>query len=181
MAAVRTHSISAVSRLCAALVLLVLLTSPAMILAAETRNRTFNIVLDPSLTAGANAAERMVAWMAYGVGLANHVSKKPDLATVPDGRYVPAYSEEVHARELQVQSWRQILKSGKSLNYPYMDEILAFADSGYFREYVWFAHYRQEWGKPEPSLRMHEFIRQNKANIVGHVPQTLAWVEITST
>jgi hypothetical protein len=158
--------------------LLAVLAVPATVVAADTDRRIVNMVLDRSLGGPTASAERVVAWIAYSVSLASHIKENGSLASAPEGRYLPTYSEELHAREKQVQSWREILKSGKALNYPYMDEILAFADSGYFREYVWFAHYRKEWGKPDPTLRMHEFVRHNKDKFAGHQPQTLAWVEI---
>ena len=137
------------------------------------------IVFDNSLLGDKPVAEKMFAWLGYAVNLAHYLVEKGKIDNAPSGRYVPEYLEEVFAREKQIQIWREAAnrKSGGPSTYLYMEQMLSIEDSGFLREYVWFFHYRREWGVPDQSLRMYEFVKQFGRKLIGHAPETRAWVE----
>lgn len=117
----------------------------------------------------------MAAWTAYGLGLANWVTKNGAADSAAEGIFVPSFDAELQARQSQLQIWREMNeKSPQPL--PYMDAMLQVAAAGFLREYLWQHHRQPGWGAPPADLKLDDFSRWSGENLRDHVPQTGAHV-----
>lgn len=129
------------------------------------------VVLDRSL----KNPDELVAWVAYGSFLAVHVNESADVPRNP-GAYEASFEEEVLAREHQVKSWREILRT-KEMRYLYMDDLMRVKDAGFMREYVWRYYRKPMWGEPTVELKLDDFTRWARDQLSGHVPYSGASIE----
>jgi len=113
----------------------------------------------------------MTAWTAYGLGLADWVNKNRIADSAPEGPFIPTFEAELHARQSQIQIWRELNQKGK-YSLPYMDVMLKVDAAGFLREYIWHFHRRPGWGSPPAELRMDVFSQWHAEHLRGHAPQT---------
>lgn len=117
----------------------------------------------------------MAVRMAYGLGLSDWINKNQLTNSAPEGPFIPSFEAELHARQSQLQVWRELKEKGTP-DLPYMVGMLRVASSGYFREYLWKHHRQATWGEPPADLRMDAFMQWSVDNLHDHVPQTGAQV-----
>jgi hypothetical protein len=115
-----------------------------------------------------------IIWVAYGLGLNTWIENKQLKPSLPLGAYRPTFDAELYAREQQLVVWRKLKEKGLP-PLPYMDAVLAVADAGFLREYVWQFHRRRDWREP-PNLRSAEFLAWQASHLKDHAPQTGAGV-----
>lgn len=153
-----------VRRICIGIIVS-LLALPAIGPAQDAKRRV-------NITVGQFPTEtEMLAWTAYGISLGDwvRINRLPD--TAPEGPFIPTYEAELHARQLQLEIWREA-NERSPLSLKYMDELQLVEKAGFMREYLWQHHRRETWDTPPGDLRVEQFLNWQSHNIPGHTPQT---------
>lgn len=140
----------------------------------STPSRDAKRRVDISLAKTSSPIE-MTIRMAYGLGLSDWINKNQLTNSAPEGPFVPSFEAELHARQSQLQVWRELSEKGTP-SFPYMEEMLRVASAGYLREYIWRHHPQSNWGVPPADLRMDVFMQWSTENLRDHLPQKGAQV-----
>jgi len=127
------------------------------------------IVIDDSLKDG--DPRIIAAWMAYAAALSDWVESNPE--QIKDNSHKKTFEEEVAAREMLVDTWKEMRVEAPGTGDTYLDELTQVKNSGFMREYVRKFLAQDDWKSPG-KLRAKEFHSWSKKNIPGHQAQTLA-------
>jgi hypothetical protein len=117
------------------------------------------------------ASERKL-WTIYLYTRAAATAAETEHESLPIGEHPPSFNEEVRARLLAVNLYRQLRRSEPALSSVYFADLDRVEAAGYLREYVWRYLRSGSWTHPPEGLELASFDAWRHAHLRHHVPVT---------
>jgi hypothetical protein len=107
-------------------------------------------------------------WLGYLTARANYINGHKAAYDWKPGIVIPSFGEELAARTLLVQIYRELKQKDGQLNSAYVEDLTRVADQSFLGEYVWTYLHQSEWGPPRGDLRLVDFMHWRAANLAQH-------------
>ncbi len=111
-------------------------------------------------------------WIGYLFARMEFISRNGGRYNRVPGVVNPIFDEEIFARTEAAKVYRELRSKGKGTDSAYFNDLDKVDAAGFMREYVWRYLHRDEWGVAPDALRVSEFDRWAKANLLSHAPET---------
>ncbi|HUN28142.1 MAG TPA: hypothetical protein VMU67_17730 [Steroidobacteraceae bacterium] len=131
--------------------------------------RHVNIAIEWDPTTPVNERE---IWMAYLFTRAAHVARESEHEQLPLGERAASFDEEVRARRVAVNMFRQLARAHPALSSVYFSDLDRVDAAGFLREYVWRYLKGASWTAEPGSLRLAAFDTWRRTHLRNHVPET---------
>jgi hypothetical protein len=125
------------------------------------------IVWDP-----ATPAPEGRIWMTYLFTRAAFAARDRATDGADTGESEPTFEEEVRARKMAVNTFRELRRADGSLASAYFSDVDRVEAAGFLREYVWRYHRRESWDKVPLALDLSGFDEWRQVELARHVPVT---------
>ena len=126
-----------------------------------------SIVWDPKTPASENQL-----WMTYLLTRAAQIAKETSNQDVPLGDRQPSFDEEVRARTMAVNTFRNLNTQGPQLKSVYFDDLDRVEAAGFLREYAWRYLHAVTWTTPPTGLDLKAFDEWRATHLTDHVAVT---------
>ncbi len=143
--------------------------APASAVAATNPAPQLNVVIlwDPATP----ASERKL-WTIYLYARAAATAVETEHDSLPLGEHASSFDEEVRARLLAVNLYRELRRSEPALSSAYFADLDRVEAAGYLREYVWRYLKSAAWTRPPHGLALASFDAWRSAHLRHHLPVT---------
>jgi len=115
--------------------------------------------------------ERQI-WMAYLFARAAHVAHESEQERLSPGEREATFDEEVRARRVAVNLFRQLERTHPALSSAYFADLDRVDAAGFLREYVWRYLRSPSWTAEPRSLRLRAFDAWRRTHLAHHVAET---------
>lgn len=116
-------------------------------------------------------AERKL-WTIYLYTRAAATAVESEHESFPPGEHEASFNEEVRARLLAVNLYRELRSSDPAFFSVYFEDLDRVEAAGYLREYVWRYLKSASWKHPPDGLALASFDTWRVAYLAHHVPVT---------
>lgn len=110
-------------------------------------------------------------WTAYLYTRAALVAVESDDVQFPPGDHAASFDEELRARLVAVNLFRQLRRRNPAFESAYFEDLDRVQAAGFLREYVWRYLRKASWAEPE-GLRLATFDAWRATHLRGHVAVT---------
>ncbi len=110
-------------------------------------------------------------WAVYLYTRAALVAEESDDVQFPLGDHASSFDEEVRARLIAVNLFRQLRRRNPAFESAYFADLDRVETAGFLREYVWRYLRNPSWAEPD-GLRLAAFDAWRATHLRGHVPVT---------
>jgi hypothetical protein len=116
-------------------------------------------------------AERKL-WTIYLYTRAAATAVESEHQSLPPGEHPASFNEEVRARLLAVNLYRELRSADPALFSVYFEDLDRVEAAGYLREYVWRYLKSASWAHPPDGLALASFDAWRAVHLAHHVPVT---------
>lgn len=134
-----------------------------------------SIVWDPNTPSAENQL-----WMAYLMTRAAQIAKETAEQDFPVGDWQATFDEEVRARTMAVNTFRNLKTNGRKPESAYFRDLDRVESAGFLREYAWRYLHGASWTSPPAGLKLQDFDQWRAIYLTNHVAVTYGRIRLAA-
>jgi hypothetical protein len=148
---------------------------PAVVNVPAPREPKVNvaIVWDPKTPTAENQL-----WMTYLLTRAAQIAQESSRQDLPPGDWQAGFDEEVRARTMAVNTFRNMKSKGPQPRSAYFNDLDRVESAGFLREYAWRYLHGASWTTLPPGLKLPAFDEWRAAYIPNHKAVTYGRISL---
>jgi hypothetical protein len=132
-----------------------------------------SIVWDPKTPTAENQL-----WMTYLLTRAAQIAKESSNRDFPLGDRQASFDEEVRARTMAINTFRNLKTKGPQPNSAYFSDLDRVESAGFLKEYAWRYLHAATWITPPPGLDLNAFDAWRVTHLTNHVAVTYGRINL---